>query len=172
MSRFGVEYRVARPTGVCAATGKPLEPGAACVAALFERPDDDALERRDYALDAWEGADRQGLLAWWKTTVGDPDDRRTVLVDDAVLLDLFETLGGDDQRRRVAYRFILCLILMRKRLLRYVCRTGEGAGERWLMLPRGAAPGTPPIEVINPHLTDEDVRELTSQLGEVLRGEL
>ena len=35
-----------------------------------------------------------------------------------------------------------------------------------------AAAGMSPIEVMNPRLTDEDVRELTGQLGEVLRGGL
>ena len=173
MSRFGVDYRIARPTGLCAATGERLEPGTACVAALFENDDDDGLERRDYSAAAWNAAEPlAGVFSFWKTTVPDPDAKQRVLVDDAVLLDLFESLSGEAQRRRVAYRFILCLILMRKRLLRYVGRRGDGEDEQWLMLPKGAPPGTARIEVTNPHLTDEDVRELTDQLSEVLRGEL
>ena len=32
MTRFGTDYHVARPTGRCAATGQPLEPGVACIA--------------------------------------------------------------------------------------------------------------------------------------------
>ncbi len=172
MSRFGVEYRVARSTGVCAATGKVLEPGTSCIATLCEVPDDDGLERRDYCTQAWEAGRPEGVFSYWKTTVPDPNRKQRVLVDDTVLLDLFESLAGDDRRKRRAYRFILCLILMRKKLLRYVGRTGQGEDERWLMLPRGVPAGSDPIEVANPQLTDEDVRELTDQLGEVLRGEL
>ncbi len=37
---------------------------------------------------------------------------------------------------------------------------------------QGVPAGSDPIDVANPQLTDEDVRELTDQLGEVLRGEL
>ena len=171
MSRDGAEYRVARPTGVCASTGENLEPGAVCVATLVEIPGEDGFERRDYSLAAWEATPPEGVFSFWKTTVPHPDEKRHVLVDNTVLMDLFEALAGDTRRKRVAYRFILCLILMRKKLLRYTGRTGEDENERWLMKPRGA-PDQTPIEVINPHLTDEDVRELTEQLSEVLRGEL
>ena len=31
------------------------------------------------------------------------------------------------------------------------------------------APDTPPVEVTNPRLTDEDVREITEQLSEILQ---
>ena len=172
MSRFGAEYRVARPTGVCAATGQALEPGRPCVATLCEIPDDDGFERRDYCVEAWESSRPDGVFSYWKTTVPDPNRTQRILVDDTVLLDLFESLAGDDRRTRVAYRFILCLILLRKKILRYVGRTGQAEDERWMMLPRGVPAGSKPVEVVNPRLTDDDVRELTDQLGEVLRGEL
>ncbi len=173
MSRYGAEYRVARPTGVCAATGERLDPGTVCVAALVEALDDDGFERRDYSLAAWDAAGPpEGVFSYWKVTVPDPDRKQRILVDDAVLLYLFESLGGETRRKRLAYRFILGLILMRKKLLRYVGRRGQGEDERWLLRPKGSAADQEPIEVVNPHLNDEDVRELTDQLGEVLRGEL
>jgi hypothetical protein len=142
------------------------------VAALCERADDEGFDRCDYSLEAWEGGSRpEGLFSYWKTTVPHPDGRRRAFVDNEVLLDLLESLAEDTRRRRVAYRFIVALILMRKRLLRYVGRTGEGDQERWLMLPKGAGADQVPIEVVNPHLLDGDVRELTDQLSEVLQGQ-
>ena len=172
MSRYGAEYRVARPTGVCAGSGETLEPGTVCVATLCEIAGEEGFERRDYSVAAWEAGRPDGVLGFWKTTVPDPRARRRILVDDAVLLDLFESLDGDTRRRRAAYRFILCLILMRKKLLKYVGRAGKDDNERWLMLPKGSTADQKPIEVVNPRLTDEDVRELTDQLSEVLQGEL
>ena len=173
MSRYGVEYRISRSTGVCAETGDPLEPGVPCVAALCERVEDDGFDRIDYAVDAWEaGARPERLFSYWKTTVPHPDARKRAYVDEEVLMDLFEGLADDDRRQRIAYRFILGLMLMRKRRLKYVGRREEGEHERWLMIPRGAEPETPPIEVIDPRLTDEDVRELTLQIGEVLQVDL
>ena len=173
MSRFGTQYQVARPTGICAATGEPLAPGSTCVATLCEREEDDGFDRRDFALEAWErGARPDHLFSHWNMVVPAVQERRKLLVDDAVLLDLFERLAGDDRQQRRAFRFILGLILMRKRQLRFIGRRREGAEEAWLMRPRGSDPAAPPLEVANPHLCDDDVRELTAQLSEILQSEL
>ena len=173
MTRYGADYRVSRPTGVCAATSKPLEPGSVCFATLCERAEDDGFDRLDFSPEAWEGGARPDrLFSYWRTTVPDPTDRPNAMVEDVVLEDLFEQLAGDDRRTRVAYRFILALILMRKRRLKYVGRRGRGPDEHWLLKPRGSEPDAEPIEVVNPQLQDDDIRELADQLSEVLRGEL
>ena len=167
-----MEYRVGRSTGVCAATGRGLAPGEACVATLWESPGQDGFERRDYSLEAWQAAPNpEGVFGYWRTVVPDPEAKGRVLVDDAVLLDLFESLSGDERRTRVVYRFVLCLILMRRRLLKYAGRKVEGHAEHWLVVPRGAV-GQEPVEVVNPRLADEDIRDLTDRLGEILCGGL
>ncbi|MHC4946867.1 MAG: hypothetical protein ACYTG1_01200 [Planctomycetota bacterium] len=174
MSRFGGEYQVARSTGVCAETGRPLEAGAPCVAALCEREAEEGFERLDFALEAWEsGARPPRLFSFWRTTVPEAGQPRRLLVDDEVLVDIFERLADDDRPQRIAFRFVLALILMRKRILRPAGRTTASDGTaRWRVRPRGAAPETPPVEVIDPGLGDEDIRELTEQLGEILQAEL
>lgn len=173
MARFGTDYHVARPTGVCAVTGRPLDPGTGYVATLCERPEDEGFDRKDLSLKAWEAGERpERLFSFWRTTVPPAGDRERLLVDDEVLLDLFERLADDSRPQRAAFRFVLALILMRKRLLKFRGRSGEGESERWLLTPKGADPKLPPIEVANPHLLDEDVRELTAQLSEILRSEL
>lgn len=173
MSRFGTHYRVANPTGVCAATGATLEPGSTCIATLCERKEDDGFDRLDFLPAAWEEGHRpEGLFSYWKTTVPEPDAKPKLLVDDTVLMDLFERLAEETRPHRIAFRFVLALILMRKRLLKFVGRQGTDEDERWLMQPKGSDPDLPPIPVANPHLTDEDIRELTGQLSEVLQGEL
>ena len=175
MSRFGSEYHISRPTGQCAATDIPLTPGGACIATLCENPEDDSLIRRDYSLKAWEdGVRPEGLFSYWKAIVPQPNDRQGGLVDDEVLRDLFERLASDERPQRIAFRFVLALILMRKRYLKFVGRQAvEGEEtERWLMRHKGAEPNDPPVEVINPHLSDDDVRDLTEQLSEILQSEL
>ncbi|MBT8487131.1 MAG: hypothetical protein HKO59_05790 [Phycisphaerales bacterium] len=175
MSRFGTHYQVSRLTGVCAETGEKLEPGSLCVATLCDRAEDEGFDRKDYSMTAWEqGARPERLFSFWRTEVAAPEARRKLLVDDEVLMDLFTRLADDDRPQRVAFRFVLALILMRKRLLRFLGRrSDEAAGREWWKLrPRGAAPEDPPLEVLDPRLSDEDVRELTAQLGEVLRGDM
>lgn len=173
MSRFGTHYQVSRPTGVCAATGRPLAPDAACIATLCDRPEDEGFDRLDFSVEAWEqGARPERLFSFWRTVVSSEQRPRRLLVDDDVLTDLFVRLEGDERPQRVAFRFVLALILMRKRILRFVGRSGEGTDEQWLMRLRGGDADAPPIAVANPHLSDEDVRELTAQLGEILQGEV
>jgi hypothetical protein len=181
MGRYGTDYHVARPTGICAATGQTLEPGSPCMATLCDRVEDEGFERLDYSMDTWAtGARPPRLFSFWRTAVPEPGARTRLLVDDAVLMDLFERLADDARPQRIAFRFVLALILLRKKLLRFAGRSGgetagaaaRGGTEHWLFLPRGAPPGTPPIAVVNPQLSDDDVRELTEQLAEVLQSEL
>lgn len=179
MTRFGSDYQVARPTGRCSATDRPLVPGAAYIATLCERPDDDGLDRKDFSMEAWEAGTRpEGLFSYWKAIVPAHDEKPRLLVDDTVLMDLFERMASDQRPQRVAFRFVLALILMRKKLLRFTGRAADQPSqpERWMLQPRGALPGQPGgrggIEVVNPNLSDDDVRELLDQLGEILQSEL
>jgi len=174
MSRFGTEYQVSKPTGTCAATGGALEPGMACIATLCERVDDDGFERLDYSLEAWQsGARPQRLFSYWRTTIPEPGGRRKLLVDDEVLLDLFERLEGDERPQRIALRFVLALILMRKRLLRFDGRIDVAGDEpeRWRFRRKGSSLDDPMPEVVNPQLGDGDVLEISAELSEVLQGE-
>jgi hypothetical protein len=173
MTRFGTDYHVARATGQCEATGEALQPGSACIATLCERETDDGLDRKDFSLSAWEsGARPERLFSYWKTTVPEPDAKPHLLVDDTVLMDLFERLAGDERPQRVAFRFVLCLILMRKKLLKFAGRSGGTQAEQWLVQARRAAQEQPPMAVINPNLADDDVRDLIDQLSEILQSEL
>ena len=173
MSRFGTDYHVARPTGRCSATDQPLQPGSACIATLCERSEDDGFDRRDFSIEAWEsGARPEGLFSYWKTVIPQPDEKPRIVLDDQVLQDLFERLAADDRPQRIAFRFVLGLILMRKKALKFVGRKAEGGVERWLLQVRGNDVPGPPIEVVNPNLNDDDVRDLIDQLSEVLQSEL
>ena len=176
MSRFGTDYQIARATGRCAATDRVLEPGSTCMAALCERAGEEGFERRDFTLESWDSGHRpEGLFSYWKTIVPHPDDKPKLIIDEAVLLDLFERLASDERPQRIAFRFVLGLILMRKKQMKFVGRDMQGATEIWLLQPRGSGgmdQPPPPIRLVNPQLADEDVRSLIDQLGEILQGEL
>ncbi|MCA9283915.1 MAG: hypothetical protein KDA22_01780 [Phycisphaerales bacterium] len=166
-------YAIGRHTGICAATGAVLAPGTPCVAALCEEPEGDGLVRRDYAIAAWDSGQRPPrLFSCWRTVVPEPDAPRRMLVDDQTLVDIFERLEGDERPQRLAFRFVLGLILLRKRLLRQVGRERRGDREAWLMLPRGAVEGERPVEVIDPRLGEDDIRTIGEQFSEILQTDL
>lgn len=180
MSRFATDYHIARPTGECAATGQVLEPESVCIATLCDREDDEGFDRYDFSEQAWNDGSRPArLFSYWRTVVPHPEEKKNPLVDDEVLMELFARLADDERPQRQAFRFVLALILMRKRLLKFEKRVtdlpGEGETrerEYWLMRPKTAEPESEPMRVLNPHLKDDDVRELTDQLSEILQAEL
>ena len=165
-------YPVSKSTGRCAAREVELEPGVSCVATLSEL-EGDGLKRLDYSQEAWdEGTRPEGLFSFWRTVVPEADAKPRQLIDETVLLTIFEQLAGEDQPRKVSLRFVLALILMRKRLLRFLGRTEEEGVVIWQMRPKGSTPESPPIEVVDPGLGDEDVMSLSEQLSEVLETDL
>jgi hypothetical protein len=185
MSRLTGAYDLGRATGVCAATGAKLAPGAACVVALVDAPDPESsnagtpsglfLRRLEYGLDAWNelvarSGEPEGLYCFWRTTWS-ADQKKKMLLDDEALLDIFMRLESDERPQRMAFRFVLALLLVRKKLLKIVGHQRDGARELWLVLPRGSEPTSRPFPVVHPKLTDEDVREITEQLVEIMAGE-
>jgi hypothetical protein len=193
MTRFNAPtYDVQRPTGQCAFTGRTLEPGEPYVATLVET-EDDQLKRLDVASDVWdEGKRPDHMLAYWKSTVPEPEQKKQRLfVDDAVLMNLLRRLADAERPQRIAFRFVLALILMRKKLLR--CdrterRTVEdpnaegGTVEQhwWVMTPKEDVSKGPngrwneseTVEVRDPQLDEEGIRQVTEQLSEILEAEL
>jgi len=168
-------YAIPRAAGRCAATGRELTPGEPYIAALAERAEDDALDRLDYSAQAWdEGARPPRLFAFWRAVVSEPDARPKVFIDDDALLALFEQLGEAEDERRIAFRFVLALILIRKRLLRHEGGRREN-GVSFMIVrmrgPQGWKEDAPIFEVVDPQMTRDMIADVTEQLGLALRGE-
>lgn len=173
MSRITTSWDIGRSSGHCAASGEPLTAGMPCIVALIERVEDLSapLVRMDFSQAGWDSPARPvGVIAFWKTVVAPAGEKRRGFADDQTLLDLFDRLSGDERPHRVRFRFVLMLLLVRKRLLR-VAGTSTAAGvETWSVLPKGAAEGEAPTAVLNPKLDEAAMKEVTDQLGEVLDG--
>lgn len=165
-------YELGRSTGVCAATGEPLAPGSVAVAVLVEREDSEVLERLDFSAAAWDdGARPANLFCFWRRRIPESNEKPKPFIDDDELVALFDQLGDADQDRQLAFRFILSLILIRKRLLRHVGSTTVDGRPASLLKRKGAAPEDEPIQVIDPGMDERAVEAAMEQLGQVLRGD-
>lgn len=180
MSRMTGSYDLSRPSGVCVATGRVIGVGEPFMAALVERISDGGLDRADYSIEAWNAGARPGpevrLVGTWRGVMRPAEGPKRALIDDAELLDLFEQLGQASAPRQLAFRYILALILIRKRLLRHLGAKRKAPGEVaeiMLVQPSKAAGGgsdAPPIEVVDPGLDDQTIADATEQLGEIMLG--
>ncbi|MDA0802428.1 MAG: hypothetical protein O2819_01535 [Planctomycetota bacterium] len=163
-------------TGSCAIKGVVIEPGARYVATLVDRTGDDGqteLARADVSLAAWESGPRpDGLLAFWHSTAPRPDERRTRFIDDDTLLEMVHRLADATEPRQRAFRWVLALLLLRKRVLRQDSIRRADDGTSWWIFRRRGLEVAASFEVADPGLADADLasltEELASQLGEIM----
>jgi hypothetical protein len=160
-------YSIAKAEGKCHACGRVVEPGEKLMAGLRETPL--ALERVDVCLACWESFDKTGLLGFWQNTLLPPTARKNIFVDDDVLCELFERLADAAEPAKVDFRFVLGLILMRKRRIVYESTRHEGEKEIWSVRFKGREDR---MDLVNPRLDEQKVGEVSLQLGEILNGDL
>lgn len=166
-------FTISRPTGACAHSGQPIGAGEKYIAALVERQGAEELERVDYTVAAWDAGQRPHpplyLFASWRATMPTPDAKKQQLaLGDEELLDLFEQLSDAGDIKKQAFRFLLSLLLIRKKVLRY---EGQRTG---IMLVRevGTDTSLPPLEVVDPGSAPEAISSAIEQLGAIMNLEV
>ena len=143
------DWKISRRRGVCAICERAFEDGEQHVSTLRVTPE--GLERRDHCLAWWEanpktargdacraaclersrtggsGPGEGEELFWWRTR-HQCEKRRTVQLDLESLERLFIELEESRDLRLEELRYVLCLILMRKRRVKVerVLRTPDG----------------------------------------------
>lgn len=160
------QYEVEARSGRCVATGKELAEGEAFYTVLFE--DGESFKRADYSLEGWKGPP-EGSFCHFRTRVPVKDKKKNLLVNDEVLAHFFQRLADETELVRIQFRFVLALILMRKRKLRYDGSARGEEGEVWrmtLMADRSSH------DVLNPDLTDEQIEGVSQQLTAILHSDM
>ena len=160
------EWDINRPLGQCAGSGKTIEPGQEYFAALAETVE--GLERRDFCADFWQQSSPD-VYCFWKTRMPLPNQKKKLFIDDDMLMAFFERLGTEIEPEKINFRFVLTLVLMRKRKLKYDNSRTEDGKEIWQLKVSGQQKT---VEVINPNLTEDEIEELSSQVGQILQVEL
>jgi hypothetical protein len=157
-----VDFDIAKAAGTCSMTGRGIEPGERFYTAVFESPE--GFERRDFSEAAWQGPP-EGSLCHFQTRMPSKDAPRRLFVGDEALIGFFTRLGETVDPAKLRFRFVLSLILLRKRILKYERTLRDGPREVWRMrLVRDKSLH----DVENPSLTDEQIEALTGELGAIL----
>jgi hypothetical protein len=161
------EWEIKKPLGQCYGTGRKIEYGEEYFAALVET--DQGLQRRDFCAEYWQDKNPD-VFCYWKTRMPHPDQKKQIFVDDEMLMAFFDRLARETEQEKINFRFVLALILMRKRRLKYDSSKIEDDKEIWRLRIVGSDKQF--VELINPNLNEEQIEQLSSQLSQILQVEL
>jgi hypothetical protein len=160
------EWEIDKPVGNCFGTGRKIECGEEYYGALVET--EQGLVRRDFCADYWQ-SQRPNVFCFWKTKLPQPGQKKTQFIDDDMLMAFFNRLEQETEQEKVNFRFVLALILMRKRHLKYDSSNVQGDTEIWRLRITGDKEF---VTVVNPHLDEVQIEQLSSQIGEILQTDL
>jgi hypothetical protein len=157
------EYEIQGPTRVCAATGRELKPGDRFHAVLVEQGG--KLVRIDYAAEAWPGSSPDAV-AHWNGRVPATDKPRKPVVNDDALLGCFDRLKDSTDPDGMNFRYVVALLLMRRKRFRFEDVIRDTAGRDVLLL-KDAKGGTVQ-QITDPRLTDDQIAAVQTEVFRVL----
>jgi hypothetical protein len=159
------EWKIRRRHGECTRCESAFAQGARHSSVLRLDEEQDLL-REDLCDACWKTAESEDFLFWWFTRF-EVDRKQTLQLDLASLERLFMELEGREEEKLRELRYLLCLLLMRKRKLKLqkVLRN-EKNEELVLRRPRREEELT--VRVYD--FTPDRIEELRSRLQEVLEG--
>jgi len=107
------EYKVGRCTRHCHQQQRPLRDGEWYYSVVVESGDQ--YERRDYSAESWTSPP-ENAVGWWKNRMPQTNEKKLVLAPPEVLVDLLR--GMDGVQTKAKSRYLLSLMLLRKKILR------------------------------------------------------
>ena len=160
------QWDVATTAGCCSLTGRKIEEGEEFYTVLFE--EGDSFRRADYCLEAWKSPP-EDAFCHFRTRIPVKEKRKQLLLNNDVLAGFFVRLADESEPVRVQFRFVLALILMRKRKLRYERSLMEDEAEVWEMT---LVNDQSKHRVINPRMTDDQIEGASAQLSAILHQDM
>lgn len=161
------EWEIKKTLGQCYGTDREFDYGEEYFASLVQT--EEGLQRRDFSAEYWD-SQKPEVYCYWKTKLPHPDQKRKLFIDDEMLMVFFERLAEETQQEKIDFRFVLTLILMRKRRLKYDSSKTEDGREIWRLRVVGGDKQF--VEVLNPQLDEERIEQLSSQVGQILQVDL
>jgi hypothetical protein len=157
-----MEYQIQANTRRCAVSGRELQAGEKFYSVLTE--EHGKLVRLDYAADAWQGPPH-GTFSFWSGRVPADEEQRRPRIDDELLADCFRRLEGTTEPGQLSFRYVVALLLMRRKRFRFEEARVEGGRE--IVCLRCNRTRTR-HEVVNPRLTQEEMAAVQDEVFQVL----
>ena len=176
--RLDHEWKIAKPGAACCSCQRPFVAPAevgdeappvtdSYFSALFSAAN--GLARKDFCADCFREKRPADVYYFWKTAIAAGDAaaaRKPAPVDVEYVLEFFKRLEGDGAPQRIAFRYILALMLTRKKVLAADGKSRDGAGIE-LQVFREKRGGLS-HRVYAPELQADEIAVVTDELGALL----
>jgi len=166
---------IPRNERVCADCAKAFEPGDTLFSALYL--EDNLFVRRDRCPDCWGPRKDGGEFSYWRTVVPEPEDpakkkrRIDAMLDPQVLFDVFREMTDDPDPRKRRFRFVLSLMLVRRKKLRFVSiakRKMADGQQDCLVLKQKGRGARLSFDVVDVRLSEEEAVAAQQEVGQLL----
>lgn len=161
---MATDWQMPRRGEACFACQTAFDFGTIFHAFLYETQQ--GYERRDYCLTC-DPPTEPATLGSWRTRRPQPTVRKAAVFDREAVLGFFQRLSKAERPEQIQFRFVLALLLWRKKVLKFdSTQTLEGQ-EHWRFL----LPVTQEsYDVLKPELDEEEIEKLSGQLEDLLAG--
>ena len=161
-----MDYQLKTIGKTCAGTGEPLEAGTSCHSVLVERNGE--LLRLDYSEAGWKGPPEDSVGEW--LAIVPDDDPKPKVIDTEALMRYFEQLSEDPNPAHDQMHYVLALLLLQKRRLRFDGQRTDEDGNEFLQVIGSKSEG--PFEIADQELDDTEIANLQAILNAQLEAEL
>ncbi len=151
---------VQAPTRRCYVSQRELAEGERFYGILIEEAG--RITRRDYSVEAWSGPP-EGTIAHWLGRIPASQTPVKPTINDELLMECFEHLAEASEPEQLRFRYVLGLLLMRRKRLKFEDVRKE-AGHEYLCLKHARTRQR--YELLDPQLSEA---ELTAVQDEVFR---
>ena len=159
-----VDWKISKSTLVCAQCAAKFQTGQTYCSVIFDRPD--GFERKDYCPACFQEKPPEHVFSYWKTCVPDEDAAPRAVLDVNSVLDFFGRLEGSADAQKVAFRYVLALMLTRKKVLRLQGGASAKSGADALVFSEGR--GGERHAVLQPALDEAEIAAVSAELGQLL----
>jgi len=160
-----MDYEVGKSACVCAHCNKQLQEEEEHFSSLCDAKTE--YVRRDYCLQCWpeaQSSDDQ-RVSFWRTRVPKAEEEKKQFVDDDVIFNFFMRLENETEPSKRNFRYVLGLLLMRKKTLKFDDIRRDDGGEALVLTDRKTGEE---YVVYDPHLTEKQIDGVTEQLSQIL----
>ena len=156
-----MDYDVQRSAKHCVVTNREFAPGETYYSVLLA--EGDGWRRADYSTEAWTGPP-EGIIGWWKLRVPDAKSKKKSRAPNDVMLRFFDELAAAEEKQDM--RYVLALLLVRRRVMRHEDTERDEQGNEWMVLhcPRRDETYKIPVVLPESQRVDEIQGELTRLL--------